>query len=307
MTESKKPKFRGREHRLGIVSWTPFSNLERAVLAVASVLCGGVCIWVGDLLRIPREPHFNGSLLLGGAAVSGVIAVGVSIAICMAIGSLIAAFFTLEAGLFCTCIGLAFFAVRCGPIRPVLQYSTGNGTLIFLAIETVLAGGLLVAGWLGLEFFFRHLHPEPMPELDRSAPNETKDASLQQKTITIGVAVVAMGLCEQILIQSDVQAQAMAGTFVAAFAGSMAAYMFQPLTEGIWYWTGPMVLGAISYLLAYFSSDRISVGDLHGWTAPLTRTTPLMYISMGTAGAVLGYWCSRRWAQPEGDVVADAK
>jgi hypothetical protein len=299
MTEEIKAKFHGREHRLGIVSWTPFSNVERAVLIVASIVCGGVCIWVGNLLGIPREPHFSGSLLLGGAAASAIITAAVSIAICMMLGVVIAAFFNREAGLFCCCVGLSIFAVRCGPIRPVLQYASGPGALITLAIETALLGGLLVGGWQGLLFVFHRLHPEPAPDLNHHAPNEQHDATFGEKFSTLAVAVVGMALCEQILIQTDVLAQTMAGTLISAFIGVMAAYMFRPLTDGIWYWTAPAVLGVIGYLLAYFYSGGIQIGDLHGWTGPLARPTPLIYISMGTAGALLGYWCSRRWAQPE--------
>jgi hypothetical protein len=61
------------------------------------------------------------------------------------------------------------------------------------------------------------------------------------------------------------------------------------------------VMGVIGYLLAYFTVDGLAIGDLHGWAGPLARATPLIYISMGTAGALVGYWCSRRWAQPEED------
>lgn len=304
MTESVKSKLRGREHRLGIVSWTPFSNLERAVLTIASIVCGGCCLWIGDLLGIPREPHFNGSLLLGGAAVSGIIVALVGIAVCMLIGVVIAAFFTGEAALFCCCMGLAFLAVRCGPIRPVLQCASGSVVLLTLAIETAILAAILTGGWFGLDLVFKRMHaaqlPQPMP-----APNESSDAQLTQKLSALGVSVIATALCQQILLQTDVMAQTMAGTLISAFAGAVAGYIFKPLSEPIWYWIAPALTGVLGYVLAFLFSDGIAIGDLHGWAGPLARPTPLVYISMGTAGALLGYWCIRRWSQPEEEVATE--
>jgi hypothetical protein len=281
-------------------AWAAFDYVERTVLFIGSLLCAGVCLGLGSLLGIPREPGFSGSLLASNPSVPAIMVAGVSIAICIVIGSVVAALVEAEAGLFCCCMGLAALGVRCGPIRPVLQFAQGRGVLMGLSIETAILGVLLAGIW----FVSRRILDKNQSAEDlqsRVAPNEVTDATLLQKFGTLAVQVIGMALCEQILIQTDRQPQAMAGVMISGFAGSLVAYMFRPLSEGIWYWTGPAVLGVVGYLLAFFTSDGIAIGDLHGWAGPLARPTPLIYISMGTAGALVGYWCSRRWAQPEDD------
>jgi hypothetical protein len=119
------------------------------------------------------------------------------------------------------------------------------------------------------------------------------------------VQVIVTGALELILIQTDSKAQAMAGVATASFLGVLAAYMFMALPQGIWYWIGPTILGVIGFALNYFNNGMSSIGDLHGWSAGLARATPLDYAGMGTGAALLAYWCSRRWAQPE-DAEADA-
>jgi hypothetical protein len=280
--------------------WRAFSTAERFVLAAGSIACGFACICIGSILGVPTEPHFSGSLFAGAAPLSGIIVAAFAIAVSMLIGLLFSLLLGVDAGLFCCCMGLAALGVHCGPMRPVLQYAHGNAVLIILAIENAILGAMLIGGWFGLNWLLHRLRPSAI--LNSAAPNEDTEATLSQKFATLGVQIVAMALCEQILIQTDYQAQAMAGTMISGFVGSFVAYqMFRPLSEGIWYWTGPAVLGVIGYLLAFLFADGLAIGDLHGWAGPLARPTPLIYISMGTAGALVGYWCSRRWAQPEGD------
>jgi hypothetical protein len=259
------------------------------------------------MLGIPREAHLNGSLLLGGAPLAGIVSAIVAILVSLVIGSLIASFVEREAGLFCCCLGLAALAVRCGPMRPVLQYAGSPTAFLALATEAAILAVTLIAGWIGLQKVLARtlsrrdgvMHP---------APKELVDATLQQKCSTLGVQMLVMAVVEMIFIQTDAKAQAMAGVFVAGYLGSLAAYMFTPLAEGIWYWTGPLAVALIGYLAAYFSADgpSMSIGEMHGWAAALARATPLDYAGMGTTGALLGYWSSRRWANPpeEGEEAA---
>lgn len=275
-----------------------FDRLEWTMLTIGSILSGFACVWIASLLGIPREPHFNGSLLIAGAPVAAILGAVVAILVSMLIGSLTSWFVEREAGLFCCCLGIAALGVRCGPIRPVLQYSTSSSVFISLAIEAAVLGTIVIAGWIGLRKVLDGVASK-LTSADFTVPNEKTDATLQQKLATLGVQMLAMGIVELILIQTDAKAQAMAGVFIAAYVGSLAAYSFTPLAEGIWYWAGPVALAVISYVFAYFGADLAATGDLHGWTAALVRATPLDYTGMGTAGALLGYWSVRRWMQPQ--------
>jgi len=115
----------------------------------------------------------------------------------------------------------------------------------------------------------------------------------------LGVQAAVMGVLEMIFIQSDAQAQGLLGVGIAGYLAALVSYMVTPLSEGIWNWAGPILLGAAAYLIAYFSGGGVATGEAHGWFAPLVRVTPLGYTAMGISGALLGYWCSRQWAQPD--------
>jgi hypothetical protein len=279
--------------------WSAFTHVERIFLIVACLCCGFVCISTGRLLGIPREPGFNGSLLATGAPVSGIVVLVIAIGICTAIGLFVASVIDVESGLFCCCMGLAALAIRCGAVRPVLQYASGPHVFFVMAIETAVLGGLIVAAWFVLQKLLDPTRRSAGDPLDLIAPNEMADAPTSQKFLTTAVQIVVMGVCELILVQSDAKAQAMAGTGVAAFLGVLAGYMFTPLPKGIWYWIGPVGVGIIGYGMAFIAGGSLAIGDVHGWAAALARPTPLDYAGMGTGGALLGYWCSRRWAQPE--------
>jgi hypothetical protein len=283
-----------------------FTEVERVTLIIASIICGFICVYAASLLGIPREPGFNGSLLGAGAPISAIIVVAIAMAICTAVGLFVTIVIDVESGMFCCCMGLAALSVHCGSMRPVLQYTSGAAVFVTMAVESILLGILVSGVWWVLRKFLSRSMPEGNSIPVVAAPNEITDATLPQKLLTLGVQVVVMGVCELILIQSDAKAQAMAGVCISAFVGVLAAYMFTPLPEGIWYWIGPTVLGAVGYLLAFFNDGSITIGDVHGWSAALARATPLDYAGMGTAGALLAYWCSRRWAQPEEDEAAPA-
>jgi len=293
--------------KMAYSTWKAFTPFERAVLIICSVLCGFACLWTGDLLGVPRDPGFSGSLLASGSPISGIIVVVIALAICGVIGVLVAKIMGIESGLFCCCIGLAALAVRCGPIRPVLQYASGPSVFLALNSETALLAVIILAVWFVLGRLFKRPRNSQTGELEIAAPNEITNAPLPKKLMTLGVQVLAMGILESILIQSDAKPQAMAGVFISAFGGVMVSYyLFAALPEGIWYWMGPMVLGVLGYLITFFVGATSVTGDIHGWSAALARPTPLDYAGMGTAGALLAYWCSRRWAQPEDGEVETA-
>ena len=61
-----------------------------------------------------------------------------------------------------------------------------------------------------------------------------------------------------------------------------------------------VIVGVFGYLFAYLafcSTDPITwkSGTGGGTLAALARPLPLDYASLGTAGALVGYWTSRQW------------
>jgi hypothetical protein len=280
------------------VTLRAFNRLEWTMLTIGSILCGVVCVGIAGMLGVPGEPHFDGSLLLGGSPIVGAIAAVCAVLVAMLIGSLAASFVEREAGLFCCCIGLATLGVRCGSIRPVLQYAPGTGVFRSLAGESVLLGALLIGGWVGLRMVLDQVMLKKDVSSNHAAPNELTKPDLQTRLSALGLQMLTMAIVEMVLIQSDAKAQAMAGVFLGGYFGSLAGYFFAPLSEGIWFWAGPIAVGLVGYLLNFFSADALLTGDIHGWAAALGRATPLDYAGMGTTGALLGYWSMRRWSQP---------
>lgn len=274
-----------------------FTMLEWIMLLVGSAACGICAVWIGSLLGIPTEPAFSGSLLASGSGIMGIFVAIVAMVVGVFVGSLFTASVQTDAGFFCACLGLAGLAIRSGPMRPVLQYAAGPGIFLNLSVETALLGGIIVGVWFGFTKFFRgSMLLRPAAPV---APNEIANASIDKKLTVLGVQVVVMGLLELILIQSDAMAQGMVGVALSAYLAVLGTYQFMALPEGIWYWAGPSLVGVLAYIAAYFSNSNLGTGETSGWLAALSRVTPLGYVGAGTAGALLAYWCSRRWAQPE--------
>jgi small basic protein len=291
------PIFLSPARTLAANTLTSFSVFEWLRLGVGSVACGLLAVRLGHLLGFPGEPGFTGSVFASGSPVLGSTVALIALVIGLLVGSFFTASIRPEAGLFCSLLGLAGLALRCGPIRPVMQYAGSSSVFVLMSLETVLLGVLILAVWLvfGKLFSGSFLLQFPAP----AAPNELVNPSIDKKLAALGVQAAVMGVLEMIFIQSDAQAQGLLGVGIAGYLAALVSYMVTPLSEGIWNWAGPILLGAAAYLIAYFSGGGVATGEAHGWFAPLVRVTPLGYTAMGISGALLGYWCSRQWAQPE--------
>ncbi len=105
-----------------------------------------------------------------------------------------------------------------------------------------------------------------------------------------------------IFIATPQKKQVLAGVFVSALlSASIAENFFADRGAGRWYWAGPLIAGALGYILNSFSPAGLETGDPQGYFAPLARVLPLDYASMGCAGTLLGYW----WMSPGEDESAE--
>jgi hypothetical protein len=283
-----------------------FTNVEWTLLAVGSISCGLISNWIAAILGIPGQPGFAGSLLCGPSPVSAVVSVVVAFAVTIVIGTLIAGMVEFEAGLFCCCLGLAGLGIHCGPIRPVLQYAAGSSVYLSLALECAILGAMLFFGWMLLLKPLQLVLPGRTKQMRLPSKNEVRDPEVSDLAMALGSQVLATAILEMIFLQSDQKPQAICGLFLASFLGSLVAYMVSSVTEGRWFWIGPCIVGVIGYLLSFLSPGGLAIGESMGWSAALVRATPLDYAGAGTAGAILGFWCSRRWHQPEAEETVDA-
>ncbi len=280
-----------------------FTYLEWLLLIAGSTLCAFVTRWVGEFFGIPSEPLFTGSLLSSGAPVAAIIAIVISIPVCIVIGSLIAASVGPEAGVLCCCVGLVAWSIRCGPVRPVLQYAAGPNVFLVMFLETIILAAIIFGAWFCVGMIRARIRSRGNIDLEVGGAEEIADGTISQKLQALGTQIVIMAFCELILLQTDAKAQALGSVGLSAFVSAMVAYHFNGIlvARGIWYWTGPMVLGALGYLFNYFNSTGIAGGDVSGWGAALARATPLDYAGIGTAAALLGYLTTGRMIQAEQD------
>ena len=259
-------------------------HLKRALLALAVLASGLVVLLFARLFSIPTHPGFEASLLEQRAAVVSVLAVGVALVIATAAGSLIAGRVRYEAGFFAAAAGLAVLSFRGGTMRYVLFEAGSNTIFLLLAIETVLLFMLLAVSWRVLSAVVpARLIPPPAGE---------EDDSLNQRLLALAATTAFMLLIQTMLLQTDEKMQAIASTFIAAILAAMGAHALFPTRSAAWYWPAPGIVGVIGYLWAWSNPGKFWSS---GWVDhPLARALPLDYASAGAAGAVLGFWLSRR-------------
>ncbi len=286
-------------HLLG-KTWSSFTTLERLLLTVGSAICLFISLWLARAMNVPPTPAFAGSILSTPAPILSLLVVMLSAVVCTLVGTIIAAFLRLEAGLFCTTIGLAALSIRGGSMHSVLQYAYSPAVFITLAVETLFLLAILAGCWILLHKLFPIVWSarlQATPDDSLPAPLEDRHTDIGDILFAVGVQAIVMILCEMLLLQSDAKKQVLAGLCVSAFIATLVSCQFAPLVDGVCYWLVPAIVGVIGYLFAFLSPDGYTIGETHGFLAPLARALPLDYITLGTAGSVLGFWTARKWKE----------
>ncbi|HEV2292964.1 MAG TPA: hypothetical protein VGR35_03860 [Tepidisphaeraceae bacterium] len=283
------------------------SSYQRArfLLSVGSIGSFLLCWFTAAAIGIPAHPNFDASLLQQPSpALVLFIALVLTVA-CALFGSAVAGTIRFEAGLATAAIGLLALSIRGGPIRYTLMYSTGQ-VFISLAMELLILYAILGVGWAVLWLLRNSGWLQDDPFRDGVADI---DEPVTQKLAALATQAVVMAIIMMILCETDRKPQVIASVGLAAFVGTLAAHSLFPARPSLWYWTGPLLVGVVGYLLAYSgSSTAWAIGEVGGTFAPeLGRPLPLDYVGAGPAGAIIGYWTSRRWQRMrEADAAAAA-
>jgi hypothetical protein len=98
--------------------------------------------------------------------------------------------------------------------------------------------------------------------------------------------------------QSEDKKQVLAAVGIGSFCGAFFPYWKPGARPSVWYWPGPLIVGILGYVFAYVTIPREALfigrpGLAGGFLAALARPLPLDYASIGTAGALIGYWMRR--------------
>jgi hypothetical protein len=271
----------------------------RFLLLAAIAVSVLVFHFASRLFHVPAYPHYGGVLIGESNPIAATVVVAVTLLVAVLLSTLIAGTVRFDAGLFCGVLGMAFLSTRSGTVGDVLrQVAPTNSPVVFLhfALELVLLYAFVSLSWSVLW----SLHCGGLLKADefRDGVEDTDEPlifKISAFAMQAGVTAVGMFL----IAQTDAKAQVLAAVGISSFLGACAAYYMYPISPSPWLWTGPLVVGCVGYILAYFEvspADSIwQTGHLTQTLAPLARPLPIDYATFGPAGAILGYWLSRRW------------
>ena len=277
--------------------WVALGNRAKAILTIACAACA-VMFWLaGRWFGIPEHPGYEASLALQPGAAADLLLTALVVIVATAIGTAIAGTVRFDAGLFAAAVGLAALSVRGGPMRYVTQAASGPRVFLAMALEVVLLGAMLGLAWFGLWLLYRRgrLAGDALRDGLRDQPH-----SMTDRLLALGTQVGATAVLVLLLARTDEKKQVLAAVFAGSLLAALLAYAVSPARPSVWFWAGPLLTAVIGYLAAYAawgSADPVAwkSGRGGGLLAPLARPLPLDYASLGTAGAIAGYWTSRQW------------
>jgi hypothetical protein len=273
--------------------WQPRGTSAQVGLLLALIVDCLLFGWGTRWLRLPELTGFDGSLLAGRSAITNIISIALLMGVATIVGTILAGAVRFEAGLFAACTSLAIVSLRCGTIQSVLFEANGSsGVYYTLAIELVVLTIILSLLWMMLVKLGQAggVHPMPGYTPDDSIPPAPAANFIATVTQTVVTILIMLFLC-----QSEAKNQVLASLAIASVVGSMVAYGSFPTRPSVWYWVGPLIAGLLGYLMAAAGEvSQLGIGTPQGLFAPLARPLPVDYASIGTAGAILGFWITHK-------------
>jgi hypothetical protein len=272
-------------------------RLAQLSVLAAALVCLLAFWWAGNLLHLPAERGYAASLIQepGTGRVVGIVAAMVLFVGCAVLGQFIGGRWWAYAGPFAAAVGLSAWSARGGPSRYVYFHadSVGAGKTVFLQLmlEQLLLFVPVAAVWYLIATRTQRLIARAVGSPSPIEPGSRPETSGKLQAVATQTIIMALGVL--LLCQSDIKRCALAAVFFAALAGTgIAEYWFKDEKAVPWYWVGPLAVGAIGYLMNYFtgSPDGMQTGFLTGAFASLARPVPLDYASAGMAGAIVGAW-----------------
>lgn len=267
-----------------------FDNSERIYLAMTSTGSVALFLVVARVMGWPVYLRLEASLLASASPLAGIAAVAFGMVAAMVLASLFLGRLRYEAGLFTACVGLAAMAARGGTVGAMLRGMGKPQIYPTMLMETVMLLGMLGLGWqllalLGAQGLLRAEPPLGEHELP---------GTLLQKIMAMLVQATVTGLLIMLLAQVDSKKQIMAAVAIASLLGATAAHQAFPVRSSAVFWAGPFLTGIVGYGWAMRAPGEWMTGMPAN---ALAMASPLDYASLGTAGAIYGYWTSRQWRE----------
>jgi len=260
----------------------------RLLLAIGAIVCYTIFWWLGALFHVP-DPGYGASLFRQPGSAVDVIVTAVALWAAVAAGSLVAGSIRFDAGLFCACVGMIALSSRGGAMRSVLQYAPSPAVYQTFLLELVTLYALVSIGWC-IEW---GLHRMDLLKTDRFRDGlPDMEHPIGEKALALVTQIAIMTFLMYFMATTDKKNQALAAVGLSSFLATWGSHSLFPVRPSLWFWIGPLFVGIVGYAMAQSSPDGWSIGMTAN---PLANPLPLDYASAGPAGAILGYWMSRRW------------
>jgi hypothetical protein len=291
--------------------WTTHGVLARVAMVLAAGFSFTLFTLGSQWLGVPPLSGFDGSLLREPSPFGAIVSVTILLLVATLVCTVIAGAVRFEMGLFAGAMGMMCISLRGGTMQSVLfEVNGAPGVFITLALELFLLSAMLMGLWAMLWELGKRKFVHEKPEYHHADESITSEPPAPGGDLTgnlialfsqvVGTAIILLFLC-----QSESKKQVLASVAIASMLGACIAYMSFPTRPSIWFWTGPLIVGLIGYCIAATSpASDLATGNPQGFFAPLARPLPLDYASVGTAGAMLGYWMMRKPTRIE-SVAAD--
>ena len=279
--------------------WEPLGTLKKIYLVIVAVLCGFAIRLMCQQVHIPEVPGYQGVILSSGHSVRNMTCIFFALATCTFFSTIVTRRVRFEAGLYCASLGLGFLAVRAGSMGVLLRTSDGKPVFPLAVAELFLLFCMLQFCWQ----FLHLLHAKGWLLSEPKNVNLELANTSMHRVIALLVHVSITAGIIAILARTDSLKQVVLGVFIASLSGSVISHQSFPVRPSCWLWPGAMLVGLAGYIWAMFQHTDLSAGAIPN---PLARPSPLVYASVGTAGAILGYWVSRQWHEAEEDSVLNA-
>lgn len=289
---------------------------------------------VGWELARPADPQMAVTLSGAGAAILRIWpSLAVLAAICAVIGTVVIGKRLPQAGALVAGVAIAAMSIRGGTMQVLLGYEAGTQTdtrralMSNLLIDCVLWTGIMAVAWITCIMVHGWLWPSasPVEELPATEPAKSgaqgtgKSSSLSKDSnpavksqlmgafalaVTVGVALIVISnTVARTSVAMIEQNQVIASVAGGLFLGAMAGRYFTGVTEPLFYVLAPPIVAVIAFILGYLSSDMSwAQGPPNQYYAQLATTPPhdlvrplpVLYLTVGVAGALGGYWTADR-------------
>jgi hypothetical protein len=294
---------------------------RRTRYVVAVALSAVLFSWLGWSFARPPAEWSGVSLMAwpGQGLISAFILMGILL-LATAICSLIVHPDSPHMGLFCSLLGMAGLSIRGGTVHMLMVYGQTTGKMPAvadaLAWECVVWGCVIVLAdlfarwvhdkWLANDHWLLRATPERAQKFARTdlgkaaGFSKTMSAWLHTDRITgplrIPLAMVCSGaiayLLLNVLMQSELKGQVLMACFVAFLVSTVCAYAAFPTTPFWAFVLAVPLTGAVMYLVG-----RNVVPRYPGHAAFFAmRALPIDYLTVGVAGAILGWYKGLEWA-----------